>query len=244
LETNPGRQHQKSRGHDTRIKRIRPWFTGLLLLVYWARLALAQDTNAHPYPRLEVFAGYSAIETNDHTFQFLDIGPVSHLDFDERSKGFETAVIANLSRYVGIMGDFSAHFSLNQFPVPVAPPCAQPPCSSSAQPGTINPRLFTFLTGPELKARNRTRITPFVHALFGIAHSAATFNTAGSVVSLSRTDQENGFAMAFGGGFDVRILRRVVFRGFLTYSQAFVGSDVLARQRVNSVGWSSGVLFH
>lgn len=215
-----------------------------MLLVCFAPLALAQDMNAHRYPRLEAFVGYSAIETNDHSFQFLDIGPASHLDFDEKSKGFEAAVIGNLSRHVGIMGDFSAHFSLNQFSVPVAASCAQPPCSASTQPGTINPRLFNFLVGPEMKARNRTRITPFVHAIFGIAHSTATFNTAGSVINLSRTDEETGFAMAFGGGFDFRIIRRCSFRGFLTYSQAFVGSNFLPRQRVNSVGWSAGVLFH
>ena len=159
-------------------------------------------------------------------------------------KPSSSAAVANLSSYVGMMGDFSAHFSLNQFPVSVTPACAQPPCSSSTLPGAINPRLYNFLAGPEMKLRNRTRITPFVHALFGIAHSAATFNIAGSGVNFSRTDAENGFAMAFGGGFDVRILPRVGFRGFLTYGQSFVGSDVLARHRVNSVGWSSGVLFH
>ena len=189
-----------------------------------------------------MFTGYAAIETNDHSFQFTGIGPVSHLDFDEKGRGFEAAVIRNMSRYLGIMGDFSAHFSLNEFPVPLTLPCAEPPCSSTTQPGTINPRLYSFLVGPEIKVRNRTRLTPVVHALLGAAHSTATFQTKGPVVNLSRTDAETGFAMAFGGGFDVRIARRVSFRGVLSYRQAFVGSSVLPRQRVNAVGWSSGVL--
>jgi hypothetical protein len=215
-----------------------------LLLVCCAPCTRAQGPSVHPYPKFEVFAGYSAIETNDHSLQFPDIGPVGNLDFDEKGKGFETAVIFNLNRYVGIMGDFSAHFSQNQFAVPLALPCNRAPCSDSTQPGTIDPRLFDFLVGPELKLRNRTRFTPFVHTLFGLAHSTATFRTTGSTINLSRTDGETGFAMAFGGGMDVRIIRRVSFRGFLTYSQAFVGATALPSQKVNSIGWSSGVLFH
>jgi hypothetical protein len=191
-----------------------------------SHLAVAQAI----YPKFEVFGGYSAIETNDHTFQFTDLGPVGHLDFDERGKGFETAVIGNVNRYIGIMGDFSAHFSSNEFAVPF---------TASTQPGSINPRLFNFLAGPELKLRNHTRFTPFVHALVGVAHSSATFNTAGSIINLSRTDADTGFAVAYGGGLDIRILRRLSFRGFLTYNQTSVD-----HQKVNSLGWSSGILLH
>jgi hypothetical protein len=215
-------------------QRIAPLLIRLLPLCC-APLALAQDSYARLYPKVEVFAGYSAIETNDHTFQFTDIGSVSHLDYDEKGRGIEAAAILNVNRYLGIMGDFSAHFSLNEFPVPFP---------SSTQDGTINPRLFDFLVGPEIKVRNRSRLTPFVHALVGVAHSNATFQTSGSAAKVSRTDAEDGFAMALGGGFDVRIVSRVSFRGMLTYGQAFVGSNALPRQRVNAVGWSTGILLH
>jgi hypothetical protein len=199
---------------------------------------MAQDSGARSYPRVEAFAGFAAVETNDHIFQFADIGPVGHLDFDEKGRGFEAAVVGNVSRYLGIMGDFSAHFSSNEFAVPFT---SSP---SATQVGTIKPRLFDFLAGPEIKVRNRTRLMPFVHALFGIAHSTATFQTTGSVVNFSRTDAETGFAMAFGGGGDIRITRRFSFRGMLTYQQAFLGSHELPRQKVDALGWSSGVVLH
>ncbi|MBZ5622865.1 MAG: hypothetical protein LAQ69_29640 [Acidobacteriia bacterium] len=196
------------------------------------------------YPKIEWFTGYSAIETNDLIFQFRDIGPVGHLDYDEKGKGLEIAVIGNISRYLSVIGDVSAHFSLNRFPVPLTTPCSQTPCPSLTQEGTINPRLLYFLAGPEIKWRNHTRFTPMGHALFGLAHSTTTFSTAGSVVNLSRTDAETGFGMAFGGGVDFRITRRFSLREFLTRSQAFVGSNVLPSQKVNAVGWSAGILFH
>jgi hypothetical protein len=234
-----------SRGyHDTKPNLIGLEFTGFPALVCFASLALAQGTNTRTYPRIEVFGGYSSLETNDHTFQFADIGPVSHLDFDEGGRGFETAVIGNLSRWVGVVGDFSAYFSTNQFPVQAVTTCSQLPCPTSTQLGSINPRLFNFLGGPEIKWRNHSRLAPFFHTLIGAAHSSATFSTTGSALNLSRTDAETGFAMRCGGGLDVRITRRFSFRTLVMYSQAFVGSNALPRQRVDALAWSSGLLFH
>jgi hypothetical protein len=46
-------------------------------------------------PKVEYFAGYSAIETNNPTFHFSEIGRVSGLDLDEKGRGFKTAVIRN-----------------------------------------------------------------------------------------------------------------------------------------------------
>ena len=218
----------------------------LLLMAGCAPWMLGQDTDVHTYPKVEYFAGYSAIETNNHTFLFSEVRPVSGLDYDEGGRGFEAALIRNVSRYFSIVGDFSAHLSSNllagQYAIQF---CKKAPCpGSETQNGKINPDLFDFLAGPEVKWRNHTRITPFANALFGLAHSTATFSTTGSLATVSSTDAETGFGMAFNGGFDFRITRRFSFRGFLTYSQAFVGSDVLPRQRVDAVGWSSGILFH
>jgi len=192
---------------------------------------MAQDTDVGTYPKLEYFAGYSAIETNNHTFLFSGFKPVSGLDYDEGGRGVEASLIGNVSRYFSVVGDFSAHLSYNDFSLQSTPKtCSQPPCSPVTQVGKINPELFDFLVGPEFKWRNHTRITPFANALFGLAHSSATFNTTGPIANVSSTDAETGFAMAFNSGLDLRITRRVGLRGFLTYSQAFVGSDVLPRR--------------
>jgi hypothetical protein len=224
---------------------MQDWSRTLLLVACCAPWTLGQDTDTRTYPKIEYFAGYSAIETNNHTFLFSEVHPVAGLDYDEGGWGVESEVIGNMSRYFSIVGDFSAHLSSNTFPADfTTKTCAEPPCATVTQTGKINPELFDFLAGPEFKWRNRTRFTPFVNALFGLAHSTATFNTTGSFATISSTDAETGFAMAFDAGFDLRITRRVSFRGFLTRSEAFVGSDVLPRQRADAVGWSAGVLFH
>jgi hypothetical protein len=229
----------------------------LVLMTCCAPWIAGQDADVRSYPKFEYFAGYSAIETNDHNFHFASLYPggfnATNTDFDEGGWGIEGAIMRNLNRYFGIMGAFSAHFSDDrgfiavtnngQGPVLIGP-CNQPPCSAVAQGAEINPKLFDFVAGPEIKWRNRSRFTPFAHALFGLAHATATFKTAGQALTLSATDSDNGFEMRFGGGFDLRITRRMSFRGMLTYGQAFAGSNALPRQRVNQEGWSSGILFH
>ena len=219
----------------------------VLMIFVCVPLSKAQNPSNDQFPKTEIFGGYSSIETNNHNFHF---GPSSggfnviDTDFDEGGWGFETGGTRNLNRYFGITGDFSAHFSHDQGPITLTPPCAQPPCPSVMQSAEINPRLFNFLAGPEFKWRNRTRLSPFAHALFGVAHTTATFKTSGPAGSLSRNDTDTGFAMTYGGGLEVRILRRVSFRVSLDYSKAFVGSSALPPQRVDSLGYSAGVLFH
>jgi opacity protein-like surface antigen len=215
----------------------------LLLLLCFPQL-MAQSTSDSRFPKFEIFAGYATIETNDHTFHFGPNFNASQTDFDEGGRGFEAALTRNLNRYFGIVGDFSGHFSSDQGPVTLTPPCGRPPCPPVTQNADLNPRLFNFLAGPEIKYRNRTRLTPFAHSLFGIAHTTATFKTAGPALTLSRTDADTGFAMTYGGGFEVRIIRRVSFRTSFDYCKAFVGSNALPAQRVNSVGYSVGVIFH
>jgi hypothetical protein len=204
----------------------------------------AQSVGSATSPKLEWYVGYSAIETNDHVFQFPRIGPIGDLDYDEKGRGFEVAGIANLRRYFAIVGEFSAHFSSNSFLIQVPTNCSQPPCPSVTQPLSINPRIFYFLGGPEFKWRNRTRFTPFINGLAGIAHSHATFTTSGASVDFSTTDAESGFAVAGDGGLEVRIAKKYSFRGSLTRSGAYVGSAALPHQKVGAVGWSAGILFH
>lgn len=224
---------------------MKQWlFTVLVVLCYTPTMPAQVPASEAAYPKFEVFGGYSTIETNDHIFHFGRNFNVTNTDFDEGGKGFEAAVTRNLSRYLGIVGSFSAHFSHDQGPIFVTSRCGQPPCPRVAQNADLNPRLFNFLAGPELKGRNRTRLTPFAHGLFGIAHTTCTFSTSGSAGTLSRSDADTGFAMTYGGGFEVRILGRVSFRTSLDYSKAFVGSSALPPQRVNSVGYSVGIIFH
>jgi hypothetical protein len=71
--------------------------------------------------------------------------------------------------------------------------------------------MFTYMFGPQLTIpMNNRRI--FAEALFGGANTNAYANLfkAASVTGLSANN--NGFAMAFGGGFDIAITDRIAVR--------------------------------
>jgi len=205
--------------------------------------APAHGTSDAP-PKWGIFAGYSAIETNNHNFHFAPRVTVRGFDYDENGHGFDIGGVRNLNRYLGIVGLFDAHFSSNHFSLNIFPSnCSQPPCAKVAQGGDLDPSLFRFTAGPEVAFRNRRRITPFADVLFGVAHSHATFSSAGAAGRFSTTEGENGFALNFAAGVEVRIVRRLSFRGSIDYGKAFVGSSALPPQLVDSVGFSGGVLF-
>ncbi len=193
------------------------------------------------FPKLEFFGGYlDSGEFPYNEFKFTGFSVPG--DFGTHH-GLELSVIRDLNRRLGIKGDFSAHFQSNTFPVNV---CLQTPCVPVPQSAELNPKLFNFLVGPEVKFGNpRWRFAPFTHALFGIAHTTASFKTSGSAFMSSQTTAETGFAMAFGGGLDVRMSRRFSLRTSVDFNPKWVGrDDNAARQVQNDLRLAVGVLFH
>jgi opacity protein-like surface antigen len=193
-------------------------------------------------PKFEFFGG------------FLDTGEFSYSDFKFTGftlpgdfgthHGFEVSVIRDLAPRFGIKGDFSAHFQNNSGAGNV---CLQTPCVAPVQEvAQLNPRMFTFLGGPEIRLGNRRwRVSPFTYALAGIAHASATFKISGSAFNLSQTSTETGFAAAVGGGVDVRITRRFSARTSVDFNPNWVGRDDSgARQVQKDLRFAVGVLFH
>jgi len=217
---------------------IRLAFSTALLL--WSTLVVsAQNTKPDEYPKVEVFVGYSALgEANGPGISF---GPNSSVGANYTAKaGFETSIIRNFSKRFGIKGDFSAHFNNDSNRGPIA--ACTPVCTTVTQDFQLKTRVYNFLAGPEFKARNSTRFTPFVHALGGFAHTSATFTTPGPTHILFVRRNDNSFAMGLGGGLDIRASNRVSFRAMMDYNPVFVQDSTGSRR--DFVRFSLGVLFH
>lgn len=206
------------------------------MLFCCVRWTCAQKPAGDEYPKVEVFAGYSAIGEANASDEDANFGA---------NQGFQASLIGNINKYVGIKGDFSFHFDTDRGQGLFTQPCTTPPCSTVTQSFTLKSRLYNFLAGPEIKARNGTRFTPFAHALFGIAHGNIKLETSGAGVSFSDSFTRTGFAMAFGGGLDIRATRRVSFRAMMDYNPAFIGeTGTGGHSRLNHVRLSIGLLFH
>lgn len=209
------------------------------LLLCSALLVSAQSTKPDDeYPKVEVFVGYSALgEVNGRGISF-GLGPNSTVGASYSAEaGFETSVTRNFTKHFGIKGDFSAHFNNESKSSPITG--CNPGCSTVTQAFELKTRVYNFLAGPEFKARNSTRFTPFAHVLGGVAHTSANFTTPGPTFNLLFKKSDNSFAMALGGGLDIRASKRVSFRAMMDYNPVFVDGD-----RRDLGRFSLGVLFH
>jgi opacity protein-like surface antigen len=218
---------------------IRLVFSTALLLCS-ALLASAQSPNSDEYPKVEVFVGYSALgEANGRGIRF---GPNAFVgaNYSAAKAGFETSIIRNFSKHFGIKGDFSAHFNNESSRGPVA--ACTPACTTVTQAFQLKTRVYNFLAGPEFKARNSTRFTPFAHVLGGVAHTSANFTTPGPTFNLLLKKSDNSFAMALGGGIDIRASKRVSFRALMDYNPVFVHDSTSGSR--DFVRFSLGVLIH
>jgi hypothetical protein len=220
-------------------KTVAAFFFTVVLMCSAASTFAQQSSTTPEYPKFEFFAGYSALgESDSHGIVF---GPNASVgDNYTALAGFQTSVIGNVSKHIGIKGDFSAHFSNLSGSAPIT--ACNPTCITVTQDNNLKTRVYNFLAGPEFKARNSTRFTPFAYALAGVAHTSATFTTPGPTLNLFLKNNNNGFAMALGGGLDIRASKRASFRGSVDYNPVFLGDSTGGRRDLVRI--SLGVLFH
>ena len=187
----------------------------ICLIACSASLSLGQTTDD---PKNEFFAGYS--------YHSADINTLTIDPHRTSQNGVNLAYKRNLNKHVGLKLDTSAHFKRD-----------------SAQ---LNGGRFTsqrdqyyFLGGVEFKAPSNSRVTPFAQALVGASlFRGFTTNTspAGNVFTF---DDATSFAMALGGGLDVRANDRIAIRIIQAdYAPTFFGSG-----RQDNIRLSFGVIF-
>jgi hypothetical protein len=117
---------------------------------------------------------------------------IEESDGREGFNGFEAAITGNVSRYVGLKGDYSFHrrsFELG------------PDLDARTD-------IHQILGGVQFQdnALEGNRVRPFAHFLAGVAHQRFSISSSDETVS------KTGFAAAFGGGIDIRVSDRVDFR--------------------------------
>ena len=168
------------------------WFAGFLFFV------LTQSAWAQETPRVEIFGGYSYLRvTADDDLAGLGSANGS---FDSISaNGFITSAAYNLTKRIGIVGEFSRHTKETNL------------LNLIRQPGIpdvrVETRVNTFLFGPRFTLRTES-IEPFAHFLVGGAHGS--FDVSG--VGILASDSGTAFTFAAGGGVDIKFSPKIVVR--------------------------------
>ena len=180
-------------------------------------------------------APFTFAQTASEDYNNVDVGVLfSHnrvdTGFDDPSQNFITDregfngvnafVKGNLSRYVGVVGDYSFHRkSFNDT------------FGTTATPVGVDVDLHTLMGGVEFKDNSKeTKVKPFARALVGFQHARANFN---GVASGLGNESDNGFSAAIGGGVDFRVSPRVDIRAVqLDYNPTRFGGETQHNFRV------------
>jgi opacity protein-like surface antigen len=148
-------------------------------------------------------------------FQYARINDLTAVNTGLDTRGFTVEGVYNVNKTLGIVADFGASYSSKQT------------------------NLYSYMFGPRVNLRNDSRVTPFAHALFGGARaSKVPSNVPNTFKSAS------GFAMALGGGVDIKVTERVAIRAVQAeYYYTRIGVNNFQRDSQSHLRLSFGVNF-
>ena len=109
----------------------------------------------------------------------------------QNMSGWDGAMTVSFNRYFGITADVSGAYKT----------------FSASTAGSFSGKLneYSFLFGPTISFRGKGRVKPFLHGLFGVSRASATATGIA-------TATDNSFAMATGGGVDVKMSKHISIR--------------------------------
>ena len=170
------------------------------LILIFATSALAQDD----YKKYEFFGGYSALHLDNLAGDTPNAAVNDVLGEKQTLRGFNVAAGINFHKYIGAKFDYSLHLREDEFTRP-------------AGSGTIDTTLQNFLGGIQIKnnSEDGPTLKPFGHALFGIAVQKVDVDSPQLPAVFGISDfhtNETSFAMAFGGGLDIKLNKRFDLR--------------------------------
>jgi outer membrane protein OmpA-like peptidoglycan-associated protein len=183
-----------------------------LLFLLCAVLCFGLFAYAQEVPKAELFVGY----------EYIRFVPQLSGNPSFNMQGGGGSINFNVNKVLGFKGEFTGATS-NDVKV----------CDSTGLNClTRSGNMFTYLIGPQLSFRNPSRVTPFLHLMFGGTNSNVYANLKQSgTISTGPTVADavkNAFTLAAGGGLDVKVGKSVAIRlaQFDYFMTRFSGREV------------------
>lgn len=142
------------------------------------------------YPKAEVFGGFSISST-----PVVSLDPTTFFPTSARNSfmGWQGSANYNLTHHLAIVGDFGGQYK---------------------SVTSVAAHQYQFLFGPRIIFRG-SRVTPFLHALFGEMRSPFAVVPSTTVLGITTpaaTVSGSGFGMGLGGGLDINVSDRLALR--------------------------------
>ena len=205
-----------------------------LLLLFAILLVCAPAGFAQSdYSNWEFFIGYAHERANNGADR-LDArgravnpnGSTQRVDFVSKRipyNGVSTELVANVTPHIGLVTNFAATFANTDF-------------LDALSGKSFHARIarYTLLFGPRYNWRNSSPFIPYAHALFGLTRYQAKFRNNDFTCP---DTNETAFAMALGGGLDIRASKHIDIRaGQVDYLPVF-----FSHKREDGLRFSAGV---
>ena len=179
----------------------------------------------------EFFGGYSVMRTDYEARQPDPPTPVIVAFPGEQTlHGVNVSVTHYLKGGFGITGDFSWNSGKDRNDI------------VPALEIDTKIQVYNFLGGAQYKFNRSGKFSPFAHVLAGAAHTRVTLDVTGIP---SSTGSATDFAMAMGGGLDIRVNERFAVRAIQAdYNPIFMGDgNQLGFKSANNFRLSFGIVF-
>ena len=159
------------------------------LLLVTLLIALPQTVKAQQFQGIEFFGGYSYLQNNlSSTYSPFYLAPTP-FGSNFSLNGWQASITEKATDWVGLTQEFGGSYGNKQLQ------------------GLDNHfSTFSILSGPRFYYPGLKGVTPFVHALFG--YEQTTVELQGQNLKATGTS----YAMAFGGGLDVKVSRGLAIR--------------------------------
>jgi len=163
-----------------------------MLLVFGAIMLCGIPVLAQDYPKAEVFMGY----------QWIRFGSAMGGNPNVNFNGGGGSVAYNFNPMFGLKAEFTGSgFGDHYFTA-----------DDGTRTLTKSGNMFTYMFGPQVTLM-RGKAQPFGHLLMGGAYSNFYGNVSGST-SATQDAGKHAFALAFGGGLDVKVSKSIAVRAF------------------------------
>ena len=167
---------------------------GLLMLT--TGLALAQDE----YPKIETSPAFMFIRTSPNVSRTFEVDGKVVPGESFNCAGGGGTLTYNLNKFVGVGADLGACKFFGD---------------TIGLGNKITGYQFTYLFGPRIAYRNASPFTPFFDLEFGADKlSVSCQSNAFDCIDAAGTGtySKNAFAMTVGGGFDIKLSRKISLR--------------------------------
>jgi opacity protein-like surface antigen len=187
-----------------KVEMIRLAVAVIAVIALSASLVLAQDS----MPKAQVFAGYSLFNQDSGNLTPTTLYNALHepngpFAVATNFNGWNAEAQYNVNHLVGVVVDGAGRYGSQITESRLGRPSGLPKGNG-----------YSLMAGPVFTYRTKSRLTPFVHVLFGFDRISLTSSTISGVtfpvssVGASSTD----VSLAAGGGLDIRVFRHFSLR--------------------------------